>query len=349
MESEEFQKPEPLMWEKVENNYVKCKICHNQCLISPGSVSRCTSRMNVNGKMELETYGLISSLASDPIEKKPLYHFHPGTRVFSVGGWGCNFTCLHCQNWEISQSSKREEIINLRKGLGVGGYCVSPEELVDLAIQNNCQGLSWTYNEPAIWLEYTIESAMLAKQRGLYTAYVTNGYITPEGLDQIAPWLDAFRVDLKSFDDEFYSRICGVKNWWGIYETTKHASELGLHIEAVTNIIPGKNDSDDNLKKITGWIAENLGEDTPWHVTRFFPYNKLQDLPPTPVETILKAVKIGKEEGLNFVYTGNMGETALTECPRCSTLAVKRDDHIEVNLNPDGTCTLCGRDLNIVY
>lgn len=347
MESRKFN-VEPLMWEKQDGNYVKCHICHNRCLISPGSTSRCTSRSNIGGEMELNTFGLVSSLAADPIEKKPLYHFHPGTKVFSVGGWGCNFTCLHCQNWQISQPSRKEEEILLRKGMGIGGYCVSPEELVNLVGQHDCQGLSWTYNEPAIWLEYTIESGKLAKERGYYTAYVTNGAITREALDAIAPYLDAFRVDLKSFSDEFYSSICGVKNWWGIYETTKHAKDQGLHIEVVTNIIPTHNDSNENLRKIAHWIANNLGEDTPWHVTRFFPYNKLEHLPPTPVERINRAVEIGKEEGLNFVYEGNTGEKSVTVCPRCETVAIVRNHPVEIKLASEGACTTCGRNLNII-
>lgn len=347
MESEKFNNIEPLMWEKKENDYVQCHICHNKCLISPGCVSRCTSRINIEGKMELNNFGVISSMAADPIEKKPLYHFYPGTKVFSVGGWGCNFTCLHCQNWQISQPTKKQTEKLLKKGAGVGGYCVSPEQLVDLIGKHNCQGLSWTYNEPAIWLEYTIESAKLAKEKGYYTAYVTNGYISPEALDEIAPYLDAFRVDLKSFSDEFYIQVCGVKNFQGIYETVKHAKDLGLHIEVVTNIIPTKNDSEKNLGNIAHWITNNLGKDTPWHVTRFFPYNKLENLPATPIETIDKAVKIGQKEGLNFIYKGNTGEESLTKCPDCNTVAVKRNSKIEINLKSNGTCTVCGRNLNM--
>ena len=339
---------EPLMWEERKNDYVQCRICHNRCLIAPGNTSRCSSRKNVNGRMELNTFGLVSSLAADPIEKKPLYHFHPGTKVFSVGGWGCNFICLHCQNFSISQLKRQEEEKLLRQGMGIGGYCVLPEKLVDLITENNCQGLSWTYNEPAIWLEYTLASAKLAKERGYYTAYVTNSYITPEALDIIAPYLDAFRADLKSFDEEFYREICGVKNWYGIYETLLHAKELGLHIETVTNIIPTKNDSNENLRKIAHWIANNLGKDTPWHVTRFFPYNKLQHLPPTPIETLDKAVKIGKKEGLNFIYQGNTGVIFHTICPDCGVIAVERNRQTKINLTTEGNCLNCGRNLNII-
>lgn len=345
MESSEYYYPIPLMWEKVENDYVKCNICHNRCLISPGSTSRCISRKNNGGEMELNTFGLISSIAADPIEKKPLYHFYPGTRVLSLGGWGCNFNCLHCQNWQISQLDRKK--LGKKEVSGLGGYCISPEELVKLIPENHCRGVSWTYNEPAIWLEYTLQSARLAKEKGYYTAYITNGYITPEALDIIAPYLDAFRVDLKSFDDKFYRDVCGIYNYIGIYETTLHAKKLGLHIETVTNIIPDHNDKEEDLRKIAKWIVDNLDENTPWHVTRFFPYNKLNHLPPTPVEAIEAAVDIGKKEGLKFVYKGNVNETSDTICPECKTIAIQRTNHIYVNLDKNGMCKNCGNDLNI--
>ena len=345
MDSGNLSKVKAVLWEKKKDKFVQCNICHNRCLIAPGSVSRCLSRKNVNGEMELNTFGLVSSLADDPIEKKPLYHFHPGTRVFSVGGWGCNFRCLHCQNWNISQVPK--EVLE-RIRTGAEEYSVSPQKSVELAEKHNCQGLAWTYNEPAIWLEYTIESARLAKEKGLYTVYVTNGYITPEALDLIAPYLDAFRVDLKSFDDEFYREICGVKDARGVFETTIHAKELEMHIETVTNIIPTHNDSEETLKNIAGWIVKNLGEDTPWHVTRFFPYCKLMHLPPTPLETLEKAVKIGRKEGLNFVYKGNVSEESKTICPSCGKTAISRNFEILVDANPDGSCKECNRGLNII-
>lgn len=289
------QKPTPLLWEKLDNNNVRCNICHNRCTIPPGKVSRCLSRKNVDGEMVLNTYALASSVAVDPIEKKPLYHFHPGSQVFSVGGWGCNFQCKHCQNWHISQNMLEDK-----------GYYLPPEKMIELALQYNSEGVCWTYNEPAIWLEYTIDSAKIAKEKGLYTAYVTNGFMTIEALELIAPYLDAFRVDLKSFEDEFYREISGVKSARGVFETAKHAKELGMHVEAVTNIIPTKNDSEENLKNLAEWIAQNLGMDTPWHVTRFFPCYKLDYLEPTPVETLKRAGEIGEKAGLKYIYPGNV-------------------------------------------
>ncbi len=344
----DFSNIKAILWEKKENNYVQCNICHNRCIIAPGNISRCLSRKNVDGEMQLHTFGIVSSLADDPIEKKPLYHFHPGTRVFSVGGWGCNFSCLHCQNWNISQIPKEEVEKIIKAQIGTGAECVTPQMLVELTEKHNCQGLAWTYNEPTIWLEYTIESAKLAKEKDLYTVYVTNGYITPEALDIISPYLDAFRVDLKSYDDEFYRNICGVKDARGVFESTIHAKKLGMHIETVTNIIPTHNDSDETLKNLASWIVKNLGEDTPWHVTRFFPYCKLQDLPPTPLETLEKAVKIGREAGLNFIYMGNISGESDTICPNCGKLAIKRNHKTAVDINTNGSCKSCGKNLNVV-
>ncbi len=304
MNENKISKVKPVLWEKTEKRAVRCNICHNRCIIPEGKVSRCFARKNVSGKMELNTYGLASSVAVDPIEKKPLYHFHPGTKVFSVGGWGCNFRCKHCQNWNISQSLQKEAV-----------HFISPDDFVELAQEYNCKGVCWTYNEPAIWLEYTIDTGKLTKKKGLYTAYITNGFMTTEALDLMSPYLDAFRVDLKSFEDEFYREICGVQSAKGVFETTIHAKDLGMHIEAVTNIIPTKNDSEENLRNLARWIVKNLGEDTPWHVTRFFPCYQLMNLPPTPIKTLHRAEEIGREEGLNFIYMGNVPGKSVTKCP----------------------------------
>jgi len=329
-------KPKAVLWEKKEKGTVQCNICYNRCIIPEGKVSRCFARKNVGGEMQLNTFGLASSVAVDPIEKKPLYHFYPGTQVFSAGGWGCNFRCKHCQNWNISQDFKEEAV-----------HFISPEEFVGIAQKHNGRGVCWTYNEPAIWLEYTIESGKLAKKKGLYTAYITNGFMTPEALDLMAPYLDAFRVDLKSFDDKFYQEICGVGGAKGVYETTLHAKKLDMHIETVTNIIPTKNDSDENLRNIARWIKENLGEDTPWHVTRFSPCYMLQNLPPTPLKTLHRAEEIGREEGLNFVYLGNVSEKSITKCPDCRKVAIKRNYQVEIDINTDGSCKVCNRNLNV--
>jgi len=330
-------KANPVLWEKTEKSAVRCNVCHNRCIIPEGKVSRCYARKNVAGEMELNTYGMASSVAVDPIEKKPLYHFHPGTQVFSVGGWGCNFKCKHCQNWNISQSFKEDSV-----------HFLSPEDFVEVAKRYNCHGVCWTYNEPAIWLEYTIDSGKLAKEQGLYTAYITNGFMTTEALDLMAPYLDAFRVDLKSFNDEFYREICGVKNGKKVFETTLRAKEHGMHIEAVTNIIPTRNDSEETLRNLARWIAENLGENTPWHITRFFPCYQLGDIPPTPIETLHRAEEIGREEGLNFIYMGNVPGKSKTACPSCGKTAIVRNFPVQADISDDGSCKNCGKNLNII-
>lgn len=328
---------EALYFEKLDDDKVKCLICGNECVLADGKIGRCKSRENVKGEMKLTTYAVVSSVAVDPIEKKPLYHFYPGTRVFSLGGWGCNFSCKHCQNWDISQP----ETINRKS------YIISPEEAIRLAKHHKSDGICWTYNEPAIWFEYTLDSAKLAKEEGLYTAYVTNGFIKEEPLRELAPYLDAYRVDFKGFSDEFYKNLSGIKNWMTVYDNAILAKELGMHVEAVTNIVPGFNDSDEMLTNIAKFISKNLGVDTPWHVSRFFPNYKLNHIDQTPLETIEKAVKIGKEEGLNHIYRGNCPGESNTVCPSCGHVGIERHFTIKIDLGPNGTCKRCGQDLNV--
>ncbi|MEI7473885.1 MAG: AmmeMemoRadiSam system radical SAM enzyme [bacterium] len=295
-----------LLWEKLKNGFVRCYVCNHKCVIPQNTIARCFSRKNINGEMVLNTYGLISSIAADPIEKKPVYNYRRGTKVLSVGSFGCNFNCKHCQNWQISQVSA-ESLANpqIKALLNKSGQ-LSPEHLVSIIAKNNCQGLSWTYNEPAIWLEYTIDSAKLAKEQGFYTVYVTNGYMTVEALELIAPYLDVFRADVKSMDDKFYEEFCNAKNGHKVRETIERAKQLEMHVEIITNIIPTINDSVDNFEKTAEWIATKLGKDTPWHVTRFFPQYKMAHLPPTPLEKIYEGVEIGKKAGLQYVYAGNV-------------------------------------------
>lgn len=336
---------EALLSEKLRNGRVGCNICQRRCRIPEGGVGYCRTIINYQGVLYTTIYGVISSAAVDPIEKKPVFHFKPGSKCFSVGTLGCNFRCVFCQNWQIAFADALES----------GGTCttgVTPEKLVKFAQSENCQGVAWTYNEPGIWLNYTLDCARLCKEAGLYTVYVTNGYATPEHLDMIGPYLDTYRVDLKSMDDEFYRKLIKVPSVQGILDVAFRAKEKwGMHIECVTNIIPGWNDSEDNLTRTARWISDNLGKKTPWHVTRFFPYGELSDVPPTPPETLGMAVKIGRECGLEFVYLGNIasetGEN--TYCPKCGNLAVERLGYSTriAGLTGQGTCSVDGEDLNI--
>jgi len=284
-------------------------------------------------------YAQASSVAVDPIEKKPLFHFFPGSLVFSLGGWGCNFHCRDCQNWEIA-------CVDLPQT----GNIIQPEEAVEMAKKYNCGGIAWTYNEPAVWFEYTLECARLAKQNNLYTVYVTNGYMTSRALDTIGPYLEAWRVDIKGFNDDVYKKLARINRWRGILDVAKRAkSKWGMHMEVVTNIIPGINDDEKQLNGIASWIYKELGELTPWHVTRFHPQHNMTDLPPTPVSTLDRAVDIGIKAGLKFVYIGNVpghgGENTL--CYKCGNTSVQRFGYqAEIKGLRDSKCRHCGVELN---
>jgi len=331
---------EALLYEKLTGARVRCGICQWRCVILPGHTGVCRMYRNRAGILYNINYGLVSSVAIDPIEKKPLYHFFPGSRVFSLGGWGCNFHCGDCQNWEIAMA---EETVP-------GSQLISPETAVQLALQQRCDGIAWTYNEPSVWFEYTLESAKLAKQAGLYTVYVTNGYLTPAALDLIGPYLDAWRVDVKGFSDRLYETLAKVKAWREILAVAERARhKWGMHVEVVTNIIPTLNDDEQQLKDIAGWIKTRLGEHTPWHVTRFHPNYHITDLPITPVATLEKACRLGRESGLNFIYVGNVpghpGEN--TVCYQCGKTVVTRNGYDTRITGLDGAqCRFCGADLN---
>ena len=306
--------------------------------MNPGRLGSCRMRVNRDGTLFAMNYGEVSSMAADHIEKKPLFHFFPGTFAFSLGSWGCNFRCKGCQNWQISCTD-----------VPPGSHQVSPEKSIELARRYECQGIAWTYNEPAIWLEYALDSAKLAKEQGLYTVYVTNGYATPEGLDAIGPWLDAWRVDVKGFSDGFYRQLAGVSHWRGILDVTARAKEKwGMHVEVATNIIPTMNDDDEQLRGIAGWIRDVLGELTPWHVTRFHPLYEFTHLRATPLSTLERAYGIGKEAGLRFVYLGNVPghEHESTVCYACGKTVVHRIGYDTSVVGLDGSrCRFCGVDL----
>ena len=278
-------------------------------------------------------------MAPDHIEKKPLFHFFPNTYAFSLGTWGCNFHCKGCQNWEIS-------CVDIPRG----SRQLLPEREIELTRKYDCQGIAWTYNEPAIWFEYTLDSAKLAKNNSLYTVYVTNGYATPEALDAIGPWLDAWRVDVKGFTDRFYQQLAKIPHWQGILDVTRRAREKwGMHVEVVTNVIPTMNDDEEQLRNIATWIRDSLGELTPWHVTRFHPLHEFTHLSATPVATLERAYEIGKKAGLKFVYLGNVPghEYENTVCYSCGKMVVRRIGYDTEVVGLDGSrCKFCGAELN---
>ena len=333
---------EALLYDKLPDSRVQCRTCQWRCRINPGKYGACGMYQDRDGVLFNLNYGRVSSVAADPIEKKPLFHFHPGTLCFSLGTLGCNFHCKHCQNWEISTADSHALV----------GVCreLLPAASVDLAVKSRCQGIAWTYNEPAIWFEHTLESAKLAKEKNLYTVYVTNGYATPEAMDTIGPYLDAWRVDIKGFSDDFYKNLTGVPHWREILEVTRRAKDKWhMHVEVVTNIIPTMNDDDMQLGGIAAWIKQELGELTPWHVTRFFPQHKLMNLPPTPLATIERAVELGKKAGLKFIYAGNIAghDSESTRCYACGKTVVKRVGYATENAGVEGSrCRFCRAELN---
>ncbi|MCX5976536.1 MAG: AmmeMemoRadiSam system radical SAM enzyme [Coprothermobacterota bacterium] len=334
---------EAILYQKLERGAVRCAVCPRRCRIEEGQRGFCKARENHGGILYALTYGMVSSLAVDPIEKKPLFHFHPGSRCLSLGSLGCNLRCLHCQNWSISQADP------LHSGLL---ETLSPEDCLRAAQKEGVAGLAWTYNEPTIWLEYTLDCARLAKQAGLYTVSVTNGYITPEALAILAPWLDAYRVDLKGWSQEFWRQIPQIPDPKPIFEAARLARrQYGLHLEAVTNMIPGWNDDETSLRGLARWIARELGDDTPWHLTRFFPSYRLQETPPTPLSSLLRGERIGREEGLRYIYLGNLaGKGENTLCPSCGTTLIERSGFslLRCALGQDHRCPHCGLVIPIV-
>ncbi|MFQ6069856.1 MAG: AmmeMemoRadiSam system radical SAM enzyme [Candidatus Aminicenantales bacterium] len=328
---------EAILYDTLQDSKVQCNICQRKCVIKEGDRGYCLTRINRKGKLYSLIYGLVSTMMISPIEKKPVYHFFPGSEWLSLGSFGCNFRCPGCQNWDIAHSQVKEEVKTAR--------LISPEELIQIARRNRCLGISWTYNEPTLWFEYTLEGAKLAKENNIYTNYVTNGFITPEALDLIGPYLNVYRVDLKGFSKNSYKKIANVKNFIGILEIIKRAQKKWrMHVEIITNIIPGFNDSEEDLRKMASWICEELGKDTPWHVTRFFPHLRLSHINPTPIKILEKARKIGFEQGLTYVYFGNVwgGKGENTYCPNCRKLLIERAglamraSHLE-----NGRCRFC--------
>ncbi len=333
---------EAMLYEKLPNSRVRCNICQWRCTTNQDKLGVCRMYQNRNGILYNLNYAKTSSVAVDPIEKKPLFHFFPSSLVFSLGTWGCNFHCQHCQNWEISCPETNASRRSSQE--------IQPQAAIELAKRYQCDGIAWTYNEPGIWFEYTLDSAKLAKENGLYTVYVTNGYLTPEALDTIGPYLDAWRVDIKGFSDSLYQKLAKVTRWREILTVAKRAkTKWNMHVEVVTNIIPTMSDDDQQLEGIAHWIRDELGELTPWHVTRFYPHHHMMQLPPTPTSTLEHAYDIGKKAGLRFIYTGNVPghKNENTFCYSCGKLVVQRYGYqTEVAGLNDSKCKFCGAELN---
>jgi pyruvate formate lyase activating enzyme len=325
---------EALFYHKGKDNGVNCSLCHHRCTIQEGKKGICGVRENRDGVLYSLVYGKSISESVDPIEKKPLFHFHPGSPSFSIATVGCNFTCLHCQNNTISQMPRDQKYI--------AGNELQPSKIVSLAQEHQCQSISYTYTEPTIYFEYAYEIAQLAKEKGIANVFVTNGYTTPEPLKTIHPYLDAANIDLKSFSDEFYRTLCGAR-LQPVLDTITLYHQLGIWIEVTTLLIPSYNDSEEELRTIARFIKD-LDASIPWHISAFHPTYRLTDQNRTPVATLKKAREIGLNEGLRYVYEGNApGEgSENTFCYNCNTLLIQRMGFsIIENRIKNSTCPNC--------
>ena len=329
---------EAYLYEKRDNDVVRCNLCSHRCVIGNGKKGICAVRENTSGILYSLVYGKVIAGHCDPIEKKPLFHFLPGSYSYSIATAGCNFRCLFCQNADISQlPSDRGTIM---------GEDISPKDIIGIAKKSAASSISYTYTEPTVYYELAVDTARLAVSEGLKNVFVSNGYMTEECLNDIYPDLHAANIDLKSFTDSFYKEQCGAK-LEPVLSTIRYMKKMGIWVEVTTLLIPGLNDSDEELKDLAGFLKD-VDPDIPWHISRFHPTSRLTDIPPTPVERIRKAREIGYKAGLKYVYTGNVpgdkGEK--TYCHNCNeTLIDRLGFHVSSNKIKDGQCSKCGTEI----
>jgi pyruvate formate lyase activating enzyme len=332
---------EAYLYERLEDNKVRCNLCNHRCLIKEGKRGICGVRENQTGILQSLVYGRLIAQHVDPIEKKPLYHVMPGSLSYSIATVGCNFRCRFCQNADIAQLPAD------RKGMIVGDP-YSPQDVVGAAQRANCQSIAYTYTEPTVFFEFAYDTAKLAHERGILNVFVTNGYMTSEALHMILPYLDAANVDLKAFNDDFYKEQCSAKRKH-VMETLELMKSEGIFVEVTTLLIPGLNDDTGELQQLASFIVGSLGPETPWHISRFHPTYKLTDRPPTPAESIHQARRIGLEAGLRYVYSGNLpgDEGENTICYSCGRPLIERlGYHISKNVITDGKCPKCGATID---
>jgi len=333
---------EAQFYKKISDQTVICELCCHNCQIKNQAVGICSARKNVNGRLYSLVYGRPVAMNVDPIEKKPLFHFLPGSQVFSLGTLGCNFKCLNCQNWDISQ---------VRAANQTPRVIVKTEEIIKQALRAGCKSIAYTYNEPTIFTEYALEIMKLAKKNNLKNVWVSNGYMSQDCLKAIAPYLDAANIDLKSMEEKFYNKTCGAK-LKPILKNLMDIKRAGVHLEITTLIIPELSDDPVMLKELAEFIVKELGATTPWHVSAFSPDIswKLKESPTTPDDTIFQAYEIGKQAGLKYVYVGNVYGSSKenTYCPNCGQLAIKRLGYNITRHDDNGRCQKCGQTLDLI-
>jgi len=331
---------EAMLYEQLPGNKVKCNLCGRRCTVPEESAGFCLVRKNEKGKLYSLVYGKACSACVDPITKKPLSHFHPGSLVLSIATVGCNFRCRFCDNWSTSQEKK------------IKGYTFPPEKVVETTKENGCQGISYTYTEPTIFFEYAYDTAILAHKQGFFNTFVTNGYMTPEAVQTIASVLDAATVDFKGGGDpEFYKKFSAVPSVEPIFESLREMKKHHIHVEVTNLVVPKIGDSIERIRELATWIKDNLGEDTPFHLLRFHPNYQVADIPSTSLRTLEQACEASSEVGLNYVYMGNVPGHRYenTYCPNCRELLIKRFGfEIEKwRLAKDMRCPACGHTISI--
>ena len=325
-----------ILWQSAEANKVRCNLCNHRCLIAEGGLGRCSVRQNIDGVLYSLVYDRVCAANADPIEKKPLFHFQPGTKSFSIATPGCNFKCIFCQNWQISQMAAEEGYIQ--------GHPYSPSDIVNSAVRNNCVSIAYTYTEPTIFMELCADCGRLAKEKGLANVFVSIGFMTREAVDFALVWLNGIKIDLKSFREDYYKNLCKAK-LAPVLDTIRYiAKETDIWLELTTLIVPGENDGDEELKQIADFIVNDAGPDVPWHVSRFYPQYKMDDKDATPPSTLEKAVQIGKAAGLNYIYVGNLpgSRAESTFCHNCGYMLIERVGYtIRANKVTNQFCPEC--------
>ncbi len=329
------------MYQEETARGIMCRICPNECVLKEGELSKCNNRKVHDSKLYTMAFGNPCSVNIDPVEKKPLYHFFPGSRAFSIATAGCNLVCLNCQNWTISQTSPDK----------TRNFDLSPQQVVDECVKNNCKSIAYTYSEPITFYEYVFETATIARNSGVRNIFKSNGYINPEPLKKMCSVIDAANIDLKAFSESTYLKLTGGK-LQPVLDSLKIIRDQGVWLEITNLMVPGWTDDPDSFRSMCRWLSTGGFKNTPLHISRFYPLHKLEQLPPTPVETLKNAYGIAKEEGLNFVYTGNVpgNEISDTICPSCkSEVVIRQGYRIAANTIKAGKCGKCGSIIEGVW
>jgi pyruvate formate lyase activating enzyme len=336
----EDKRKKAVLWEPIEGARVRCKLCSFRCVIDDGTRGHCCVRQNSGGTLYSLNYDKVCAANPDPIEKKPLFHFQPGTRSFSIATMGCNFQCEFCQNWQISQA--------VLGGGEIDGQAVSPEQIVAAALRSDCRSIAYTYTEPTVFMELCADCGRLANENGLANVFVSNGYMTREAIDFASDWLDGINVDLKAFSDDYYRRLCKARLQPVLDTIAYIARQTKIWIEVTTLLIPGQNDSEDELKQLADFLVREAGPDVPWHISRFHPQYKYTEGRATSLDSLQSAERIGKEAGLRYVYLGNVPGTQSesTFCHECGHMLIERTGYrIVANEIQDSKCPKCGTDI----